>query len=270
MQRKKKYSRVWFDAQAMQAMVSEFQSIVKDPGKTEFHTLNISSQDEDWGYDTLEEFLAELRGDCQHARVWIANPELSLTISMWSPREYSSTEVDITSASRERILRLANVVDTHADNCFVPPPPEPAEPPPPKPKVFIGHGGSEQWRDLKDHLHEQHGYEIISYETGSRAGHTIRDIIAEMLKASSFAILVMTGEDTMEDGTVRARQNVIHETGLFQGRLGFSKAIILKEDGTEEFSNIHGVHQVRYTKGNIKETFGEVLAVLRREFGERR
>ena len=91
-----------------------------------------------------------------------------------------------------------------------------------------------------------------------------------MLKTSSFAILVMTGEDTMDDGTVRARQNVIHEIGLFQGRLGFSKAIILKEDAAEEFSNIHGVHQVRYTKDNIKETFGEVLAVLRREFGERR
>jgi predicted nucleotide-binding protein len=91
-----------------------------------------------------------------------------------------------------------------------------------------------------------------------------------MLKTSSFAILVMTGEDTMGDGTVRARQNVIHEIGLFQGRLGFSKAIVLKEDGTEEFFNIHGVHQIRYSKGNIRETFGEVLAVLRREFGERR
>jgi len=110
----------------------------------------------------------------------------------------------------------------------------------------------------------------VAYETGSRAGHTIRDIIAEMLKISSFAILVMTGEDTMEDGTVRARQNVVHEIGLFQGRLGFTKAIVLKEEGAEEFSNINGVHQIRYAKGNIKETFGEVLAVLRREFGERR
>ena len=80
----------------------------------------------------------------------------------------------------------------------------------------------------------------------------------------------MTGEDTMEDGTVRARQNVIHETGLFQGRLGFTKAIVLKEAGTEEFSNLHGVNQIRYSKGNIKETFGDVLAVLKREFGEDR
>jgi len=39
------------------------------------------------------------------------------------------------------------------------------------------------------------------------------------------------------------------------------------EDGTEEFSNIHGINQIRYGQGNIKETFGEVLATLKREFG---
>lgn len=270
MKRRKDYPRVWLDAQAVQAIVTEFQAIVKDPSKTEFETLNIATENEQWGYDTLEEFLAELRGDCKSAYIWVRNPELTFEIQMVKPNDYNPLSVNITSESRERILRLANIVDSRAENCFVPPPPEPEQPPPPKPKIFIGHGGSDQWRDLKDHLHDHHGYEIVAYETGSRAGHTIRDIIAEMLKTSSFAILVMTGEDTMEDGTVRARQNVIHETGLFQGRLGFSKAIVLKEDGTEEFSNIHGVHQVRYSKGNIKETFGEVLAVLRREFGERR
>lgn len=270
MKRTKTYPRVWFDAQAVQAIVSEFQAIVKEAGKTEFQTLSVSRQDEKWDYDTLEEFLAALRGDCQSAYLWMPNPELRLEMRMSKPNDYSPAEVDIASDSRERILRLANTVDAHAESCFVPPPPKPEQPAPPKPKIFIGHGGSDQWRDLKDHLHDHHGYDIVAYETGSRAGHTIRDIIAEMLKTSSFAILVMTGEDTLEDGTVRARQNVIHETGLFQGRLGFSKAIVLKEDGTEEFSNIHGVHQVRYSKGNIKETFGEVLAVLRREFGERR
>ena len=70
----------------------------------------------------------------------------------------------------------------------------------------------------------------------------------------------------MADGTMRARQNVIHETGLFQGRLGFSRAIVMLEEGAEEFSNVQGVQQIRFAKGNIKETFGEVLATLRREF----
>ena len=88
-----------------------------------------------------------------------------------------------------------------------------------------------------------------------------------MMRESSFAILVMTGEDETKDGSKRARQNVIHEVGLFQGSLGFNRAIILKENGVEEFSNIAGVQQIRFTKNNIRETFGDVLGVLRREFG---
>jgi predicted nucleotide-binding protein len=119
---------------------------------------------------------------------------------------------------------------------------------------------------LKDHLTDKHGYKIEAYETGARAGHTIRDILDEMASKSSFALLVMTGEDEDKSGNSRARQNVVHEVGLFQGRLGFSRAIVLLEEGTEEFSNMFGIQQIRFSKNNIRETFGEVLATLKREF----
>src|SRR5947207_4522834 len=56
--------------------------------------------------------------------------------------------------------------------------------------------------------------------------------------------LVMTGEDEQPDGKLRARENVIHEAGLFQGKLGFERAIVLLEDECEEFSNIHGLNQI--------------------------
>jgi predicted nucleotide-binding protein len=59
--------------------------------------------------------------------------------------------------------------------------------------------------------------------------------------------------------------NVVHEAGLFQGRLGFSRAIILLEDGCKEFSNINGLGQIRFPKGNIKATFEEIRQVLERE-----
>jgi len=87
-----------------------------------------------------------------------------------------------------------------------------------------------------------------------------------MLESSSFAVLVFTGEDETATGDLRARQNVIHEAGLFQGRLGFARAILLVEDGVELFSNIDGIQQIRFAIGHIAETFGEVLATLRREF----
>ncbi len=135
-----------------------------------------------------------------------------------------------------------------------------------QPIIFIGHGRSMLWRDLKDHLSDKHGYKIEAYESGARAGHTIRDILDEMMVKSSFAILVLTGEDRLEDGKIVARPNVIHETGLFQGKLGFSRAIVLLEEETEEFSNLHGIQQIRFSKNNIKETFGDILATLKREF----
>jgi predicted nucleotide-binding protein len=76
----------------------------------------------------------------------------------------------------------------------------------------------------------------------------------------------MTGEDEDADGKLNARPNVVHEIGLFQGRLGFNKAIVLLENGTEESSNINGIQQLRFSKGNIKEVFGDILATLKREF----
>ena len=87
-----------------------------------------------------------------------------------------------------------------------------------------------------------------------------------MLNRSSIAFLVLTGEDLDDLGDLHARENVIHETGLFQGRLGFSRSIVLLEKGTVEFSNIHGIDQIRFSSGNIKETFGDVIAVIKREF----
>src|SRR5262249_50736759 len=91
-------------------------------------------------------------------------------------------------------------------------------------------------------------------------------VLEAMLDRSSFAVLVMTAEDEDAAGKMHSRPNVIHETGLFQGRLGFTKAMVLLEEGTSEFSNIHGINQVRFARGQIASTFGEVLATLRREF----
>lgn len=51
-----------------------------------------------------------------------------------------------------------------------------------------------------------HGYQVEAYETGARAGHTIRDILAELVRVSTFALLVLTAEDEHADGTMHARE----------------------------------------------------------------
>jgi hypothetical protein len=41
---------------------------------------------------------------------------------------------------------------------------------------------------------------------------------------------------------------------------------MLLEKDLDLFSNLDGIQYLEYSKGNIKETFGDVLATLKREF----
>lgn len=86
-----------------------------------------------------------------------------------------------------------------------------------------------------------------------------------MLDATTFAFLIMTAEDQHADGTRHARENVIHEVGMFQGRHGFARAIVLIETGCEEFSNIQGLNQIRFPQGDIMARSEEIRRVLERE-----
>lgn len=134
-----------------------------------------------------------------------------------------------------------------------------------KNRIFIGHGGSPLWRDLKDLIVDRLKLEHEEFDREPAAGLSISARLQQMLDSASFAFLVMTAEDERPDGTMAARLNVVHEVGLFQGRLGFQKAIILLEEGCEEFSNIHGLVQIRFPRGNVKAVSEQIRHVLERE-----
>jgi hypothetical protein len=114
--------------------------------------------------------------------------------------------------------------------------------------VFIGHGASSLWRELKDFLRDRLLLTVDEFTNVPIAGIATHDRLTELLDSAAFAFLVMTAEDDQPDGKKRARENVVHEAGLFQGRLGFKRAIVLLEEGCEEFSNIHGLGQIRFPK----------------------
>ena len=86
-----------------------------------------------------------------------------------------------------------------------------------------------------------------------------------MLDSASIAFLVMIGEDEQPTGELRPRENVVHEAGLFQGHLGFNRAIVLLEDGCEKFSNNAGLVHINFPKNNIRAAFQDIREVLDRE-----
>lgn len=131
--------------------------------------------------------------------------------------------------------------------------------------IFIGHGHSGVWRDLKDFVNDRLHLPWDEFNRIPVAGMTNIVRLAQLLDESCFAFLIMTAEDELKDGDYQARMNVIHEVGLFQGRLGFEKAIILLEEGCKEFSNIAGLGQIRFPKDNISAAFEEIRKVLERE-----
>jgi hypothetical protein len=106
--------------------------------------------------------------------------------------------------------------------------------------IVIGHGASPLWRELKDFVKDTLNLPVAEFNSVSVAGVATVARLTEMLNDAAFAFIVMTAEDEQPDGSIRARENVVHEAGLFQGRLGFKKAIILLEGGCKEFSNIQG------------------------------
>ena len=60
-----------------------------------------------------------------------------------------------------------------------------------KPIVFIGHGHSEDCKQVRDHLRDMHGFEVEACEARPRAGHTIENVLETMLAKATIAFLVL-------------------------------------------------------------------------------
>lgn len=263
MRKSKNYSKTKFAPDIVRRAFDVFKNSLDENVKealTPYFSVTFTNG-ESWRHDTEAEFFADYRREHRNSS-YEKGVQDDYRFAVWFNVEH--TEIYVKARTRNDIESVFEIFEEAAPlSIITQPESEDSEPPP---IIFIGHGRDQQWRDLKDHLREKHGYNPQAYEIGARAGHAIRDILEDLLRTSSFAILVLTGEDETAEGNLRARQNVVHELGLFQGKLGFSRAIVLLEEGTEEFSNIFGINQIKFSKGNIKETYGEILATLRREF----
>jgi len=257
MEKEKIYELIRFSPNVIQEGYQVFLTKTRlKKSDNRFFIMQAETNNETWSFDNLEEFYSEIRRKPQQFFLGSSGGEYAFHLYQFA----NYVRISVKAPSRQLIESVFDVFERNLEESKIENPNLDEAP-----KIFIGHGRNQQWRDLKDHLHEQHGFKVEAYEIGARAGHTIRDILETMLEESNFAILVLTAEDEDIQGHFHPRLNIVHELGLFQGHLGFSKAIALVEDGTEEFSNIHGIQQIRFAKGKIRETYGDVLATIRRE-----
>jgi hypothetical protein len=259
----KTYEWVKFPPELIIQALSVFERYIPDRARTGKGTrreLQLANGD-DWQHNTDEEHFADYRKDECVGATWrsiVAIGPDNLSV-LYHVVRFPMTQVSVHLPERYQVEQVFEVFEAGAARARVGPPVV-------LPVIFIGHGGNPQWMALRDHLRDQQGFDCVVFEAGPRTGRITKNVVESMADAASFAVFVHSAEDEQADGSKRARENVVHETGFFQGRLGFERAIILREEGCEDFSNIAGVQEIRFHAGNIRETFGEVVAAIRREF----
>lgn len=224
-------------------------------------SMSVTRGPTSYTFNVKEEFLAELRRGYDSASFHVGIgvvPLDSYSHLNWSEIG-GSTSVRMDHPVRAGIERVFGILDDAAERFRLP------EPEPERPRIFIGHGGANDWQTTERWLIRL-GYEVKAYETLPHAGRTIERVLEKALNWANFALLVMTAEDQMANDTSQARQNVVHELGLFQGRLGWDRAVAMLEQGVEEFSNIAGTNQLRFPTGQIESRHGDIAVALAEHF----
>jgi hypothetical protein len=134
-------------------------------------------------------------------------------------------------------------------------------------RVFITHGHGLVWREVADFIEKECNPKLPFLELASRAnkGRTVIEKLDEEAAYCSFAVVVMTGDDLAED-EIRARENVVHEIGFFQGRYGRRRVCLLHEEGVNIPSNLSGVVYCPFPKGKTISAFIELQRDLAAAF----
>jgi predicted nucleotide-binding protein len=123
-------------------------------------------------------------------------------------------------------------------------------------RVFISHGRSTEWREVQAFIEKDLKMGTLELAQEPNRGRTVLQKLNDEAAKCSFAVVVMTGDDDFGKGAPRARENVVHEIGFFQGKLGLESICLLHEEGTSIPSNIHGLVYVPFPKGLITASFG--------------
>jgi hypothetical protein len=134
--------------------------------------------------------------------------------------------------------------------------------------VFLSHGRSPQWLAVKEFVSTELGLPSVAFDGGAWRGKNVTDALSRYLDQCGFAVCVLTAEDITDDVPEWARQNVVHEVGLFQGRYGASRVVLLVEEGCSFVPAAVPDHVIEFPKQNIESSFWRLRALIRAGFRE--
>lgn len=116
----------------------------------------------------------------------------------------------------------------------------------PQRKIFIIHGHDDHLKkEVQLLLSRAELDDIVLHEQPDK-GRNVIDKLIEETESASYAIALLCPEDEIENGTKRARQNVILEVGYFLGKLGKSKVRLIKKGDVEIPSDLKGILYTEY------------------------
>ncbi len=130
-------------------------------------------------------------------------------------------------------------------------------------RVFISHGRANDWTEVQAFIEKDLELPTLELAQEPNRGRTILQKLDEESSSCSFAVIVMTGDDQDSEGNPRARENVMHEVGYFQGKYGLSAVCLLHEEGTSIPSNIHGLVYIPFPTGYVSATFGTLMREIK-------
>jgi hypothetical protein len=133
-------------------------------------------------------------------------------------------------------------------------------------KIWVIHGRSRAWKEVGNYLEHELNLSYCEFNDPDANHPDIIGRVREIAATSSLAVAVMTAEDATADGQKRARQNVIHEIGLAQGRLGYERVLILREHGVEDFSNMNGLDYIPFDQAHVDTAFGGLRRRIEAQF----
>lgn len=134
-------------------------------------------------------------------------------------------------------------------------------------KVFLSQAhGSSVAQKVKKYIEQNLGLKVMIYTDSAVAGKGPFENLEVMASQCGYAVVVLTKDDEVTgrnrsvgegllNGQKRGRQNVIHEIGYCQAKMGADRVLILFEAGVEKPSNFEYLHGQQFTKGKLENVF---------------